>query len=216
MKPRYMISGNVNGVPSWLLNKNGNTWEPVGHHVEDLLLFESEAGAKAALADVLHGTDAENVAAAVFPCPASDVLASAFAAQVRADLVELKKHVTLDEIRAANAKDGTTNSCTSHDHLDANESFLQAYEKVMGREFDFDSDEDARLHDAAWGRAFHGRGDLVEEVKDERVVKITERQADFVRNALLEYMAKIRALGHLAKPIEDVAEEVRLTYNLFC
>lgn len=42
------------------------------------------------------------------------------------------------------------NACATHDFCDANMAMAEAFEKVLGREFEFGSDEDDALFNGAW------------------------------------------------------------------
>lgn len=79
-------------------------------------------------------------------------ISQAFARDLRACLPA----ATMDLIVASNSTEPDRNVCHSHDYLDANMVMAGAWEEVMGREPNVDSDEDCELWNLAWDRAKDG------------------------------------------------------------
>lgn len=57
------------------------------------------------------------------------------------------------EAAALNDAELNPDVCHTHDFCDANEAMLVAFERVLGREADVQSDDDTALWNAAWDRA---------------------------------------------------------------
>lgn len=77
-------------------------------------------------------------------------LASAFSVIVRRDLAD-----NLDEITKRNwsEKYSKSGACATHDFCDANMLMAEAFESVMGRKLDGNSDDDMALWNTAWSIA---------------------------------------------------------------
>jgi hypothetical protein len=59
----------------------------------------------------------------------------------------------MTEVVRINSLPAYSDACASHDFCDANMVMNEAFEKVMQREFDFDSDCDTDLFNGAWSLA---------------------------------------------------------------
>jgi hypothetical protein len=81
-------------------------------------------------------------------------LAAEFVARLRAELSPA--HFAEMQNLNSTADDGI---CHSHDYCDANMTMADAFEQVVGREIDLQSDDDRALWSAAWRHALtHGLG----------------------------------------------------------
>lgn len=68
----------------------------------------------------------------------------------------IREWLTEEELQKAielNNSEKYKNCCATHDFCDPNEAMLQAFEKVQGRELNFQSEEDSILVDQAWTKA---------------------------------------------------------------
>jgi hypothetical protein len=79
----------------------------------------------------------------------ADTIAERFASYLQAEIGD-----NFDEVCRRNATaDYQGGCCASHDFCDANMVMAAAFEKAVGREFDFDNPADTDLWNAAWDRA---------------------------------------------------------------
>jgi hypothetical protein len=68
----------------------------------------------------------------------------------------LRRDLTASEVDMAVARNRTESHpgvCHTHDFCDANETMLEAFEAILGREMDIQSDGDSFLWNEAWGIA---------------------------------------------------------------
>jgi hypothetical protein len=89
-----------------------------------------------------------NGEAAVTASPQS--LAVAFASELRS---ELSGEAFAEMARRNATPEYGSGICASHDFCDANMVMLAAFEHATGRAFDFESEADQRLWNAAWEQA---------------------------------------------------------------
>jgi hypothetical protein len=84
----------------------------------------------------------------------TEALAAEFVEQLRAELPPAR-FAEMQNLNAT-ADDGV---CHSHDYCDSNVLMMEAFEQVVGREIDLQSDDDRALWSAAWRYALtHGLG----------------------------------------------------------
>ena len=80
-------------------------------------------------------------------------LAHAFHAVLGSWLTEEQREL----VDARNAAEAEAGICHTHDFCDANMAMFDAFEAVVGRESEADSEDDSRLWNAAWNCALeHG------------------------------------------------------------
>ncbi len=68
----------------------------------------------------------------------------------------LRSWLTPEQLTEINQKNETaayTNADATHDYCDPNQAMIDAFEKVFGKEIDFQSDEDSEIINAAWALA---------------------------------------------------------------
>lgn len=150
MNPIYHVTTTRAGRKGWL--SKAGTLVADDHQIEERATFASIEEAVQAAA---NAPDVASLPFLVSEVSEVDRLALRFVEVLISalhDLLDKGESVDISDVREENARrrDG---SCSSHDHLDANDCMIEAFAAVMGRECLISEQEDADLVNAAWDRA---------------------------------------------------------------